>query len=222
MLPRQAVQVADPGARDGRDCLLCLGSRPRRSCLGVRMPGSRHSSRGRCRVIAGQVAVIGRLRQRAGQLGRGAAGDSPDSPGPPSSGSPYGKGREKPRDRPLRGKGKPAPGRQPGGPGTTMRLADNPGYRFWYPPAQCRGCGTGLDGEDVYAQRRHQVTGTGPAPGPGVTGHIAQPKRCPCRGEVTGGALPAHVRARASSGPEGHAQAANLASGNFVPAGRRG
>jgi transposase len=37
---------------------------------------------------------------------------------------------------------------------------------------------------------------------------------------VTEGGLPAGVRARASFGPEAHAQAANLTSGNYIPAGR--
>ena len=97
---------------------------------------------------------------------------------------------------------------------------DNPKYRFWYPPAECAGCGTGLAGEEVFAQRRHQVTDILPAPEPEVTEHVAQSKRCPCCGAVTEGGLPAGVRARASYGPEAHAQAANLTCGNYVPSGR--
>jgi transposase len=173
-----------------------------------------------CRVIADQAAVIGQLRDRVEQLERRAGKDSSNSSKPPSSDSPYEKDRKKPRDRSLRDKGKRRPGKQPGEPGSTMKLVDNPKYRFWYPPAQCRGCRTGLDSEDVYAQRRHQVTDIKPAPEPEVTEHVAQSKQCPCCGEVTEGTLPAHVRARASFGPEVHAQAANLTSGNFIPAGR--
>jgi transposase len=101
-----------------------------------------------------------------------------------------------------------------------MSLVDNPEYRFWYPPAECRACGTGLAGEDVFAQRRHQVTDIRPAPEPEVTEHVAQSKKCPCCGTVTEGALPPGVRARAAFGPETHAQAANLTCGNFVPSGR--
>jgi hypothetical protein len=37
---------------------------------------------------------------------------------------------------------------------------------------------------------------------------------------VSEGELPGHVRARASYGPEAHAQAANLACGHHVPVGR--
>jgi transposase len=161
-------------------------------------------------LIAGLSARVERLEKRL-------ARDSSSSSRPPSSDDPY---KKKPRDRSLREKGRRAPGKQPGEPGTTMKLVDNPDHRFWYPPAECRACGTGLAGEEVFASRRHQVTDIAPAPAPEVTEHVAQSKRCPCCGEVTEGELPAHVRARASFGPETHAQAANLTCGNYVPSGR--
>jgi transposase len=53
-----------------------------------------------------------------------------------------------------------------------------------------------------------------------VTQYVAQAKACPCRGKVSELVLPAHVRARASYGPEAHTQAAYLACGHFIPAGR--
>ena len=46
---------------------------------------------------------------------------------------------------------------------------------------------------------------------------MAQAKECPGCGTVTEGELPAHVRARASFGPEACAQAANLTCGHYVP-----
>ena len=138
---------------------------------------------------------------------------------PPSSDSPYEKGKKEPRDRSLREKGGCAPGKQPGEPGTTMKLVDSPKYRYCYPPAECRG-GTDLSGQEVFAQRRHQVTDIKPAPEPEVTEHVAQSKMCPCCGDVTEGPLPPGVRARASFGPETRAQAANLTCGNYVPSGR--
>ena len=46
---------------------------------------------------------------------------------------------------------------------------------------------------------------------------MAQAKECPCCGTVTEGELPAHVRARASFGPEASAQAANLVVGHHIP-----
>jgi transposase len=164
------------------------------------------------------VAENGRLAARVEALERQAGRDSSTSSKPPSSDSPYKK--KPPRSRSLREKGKRAPGKQPGEPGATMNLVDNPDHRFWYPPAACGGCGTGLAGEAVFASRRHQVTDIRPAPEPEVTEHVAQSKRCPCCGQVTEGALPPGIRARAVFGPEVHAQAANLACGNFVPSGR--
>ena len=177
------------------------------------------------RVIAGMTVQVrelaaegGRLAARVEALERRAGKDSSTSSRPPSSDSPYKK--KEPRDRSLRERGRRRPGKQPGEPGATMNLVDNPKYRFWYPPAECRECGTGLSGEEVFAQRRHQVTDILPAPEPEVTEHVAQSKLCRCCGTVTEGELPGGVRARASFGPEAHAQAANLTSGNYIPAGR--
>jgi transposase len=98
-----------------------------------------------------------------------------------------------------------------------MRLVDDPDERLWHPPAACRECGRGLAAEPVTAQRRHQVTDIAPAPAPKVTEHVAQAKQCPFCGTVTEGELPPHVRARASFGPETHAQAANLTCGHHIP-----
>lgn len=157
--------------------------------------------------LAGAYQVIAGLTARVEALERRAGKDSSTSSRPPSSDNPY---KKKPGDRSLREKGKRAPGKQPGEPGTTMRLVDDPDHRFWYPPAECRGCGTGLAGAPVFAQRRHQVTDILPAPAPEVTEHVAQSKMCPCCGTVSEGELPPGVRARASYGAETHAQAANL------------
>jgi transposase len=167
--------------------------------------------------LAEAYRLISELSARVEQLERRLARDSSSSSKPPSSDDPY---KKKPRDRSLREKGKRAPGKQPGEPGSTMKLVDNPKYRYWHPPAECAKCGTGLSGQEVFAQRRHQVTDIRPAPEPEVTEHVAQSKRCPCCGEVTEGSLPPGVRARASFGPEAHAQAANLTCGNYVPSGR--
>jgi transposase len=69
----------------------------------------------------------------------------------------------------------------------------------------------------VTAQRRHQVTDIEPPPEPKVTQYVAQAKECPGCGTVSVGELPAHVRARASIGPETCAQAANLTCGDYIP-----
>jgi transposase len=166
------------------------------------------------RLIGELTAQIERLSARVEQLERQARQDSSTSSRPPSSDSPY---KKKGSDRSLRERGKRRPGKQPGDPGMTMNLADDPDETIDCPPAACRGCGAGLAGAPVTAQRRHQVTDIEPAPGPKVIEYVAQAKECGGCGAVTAGELPAHVRARASYGPETCAQAANLVSGHHIP-----
>jgi transposase len=160
------------------------------------------------------AAQVGRLSARVEDLERQARRDSSTSSRPPSSDSPY---KKKGADRSLRERGKRRPGKQPGAPGTTMNLIDDPDEVVFCPPAVCCGCGAGLAGAPVTAQRRHQVTDIVPAPAPKVTEYVAQAKECGGCGTVTGGGLPAHVRARASFGPETCAQAANLTAGHHIP-----
>jgi transposase len=160
------------------------------------------------------TAQVERLSARVGQLERQARQDSSTSSRPPSSDSPY---KKKGGDRSLRERGKRRPGKQPGDPGMTMSLVDDPDERIECPPAACRGCGAGLAGAPVTAQRRHQVTDIEPAPAPRVIEYVAQARECAGCGVVTAGELPAHVRARASYGPETCAQAANLVSGHHIP-----
>jgi transposase len=166
------------------------------------------------RLIAELTAQAGRLSARVEDLERQAGRDSSTSSRPLSSDSPY---KKKGADRSLRERGKRRPGKQPGEPGTTMNLVDEPDERFEFPPAACCGCGAGLAGAPVLAQRRHQVTDIAPAPAPRVTEYVAQARQCPGCGTVTEGELPAHVRARASFGPETCAQAANLTAGHHIP-----
>jgi transposase len=167
--------------------------------------------------LAEAYRLIGRLQARVEDLERQARRDSSTSSRPPSSDSPY---RKKPRDRSLRERGKRRPGKQPGEPGTTMRLVDDPDERLEFSPACCQGCGAALAAVPVCDQRRHQVTDIVPAPPPRVTEYVAQAKACPCCGTVSEPVLPPHVRARASYGPEVHAQAANLTCGHHIPVGR--
>ena len=157
-----------------------------------------------------------RLAARVEQLERQAGKDSSTSSRPPSSDSPY-KKKKKSRDRSLRGRGQRRPGRQPGEPGSTMNLVDDPDETIACPPLACRGCGADLAGAPAAAQRRHQVTDIAPPPRPKTTGYLAQARVCAGCGATSTGELPAHVRARASYGPEACAQAANLVSGHHVP-----
>ena len=166
--------------------------------------------------LAEAYRLIAELSARVERLEKRLARDSSTSSRPPSSDSPY----EKRAAGPVAaGEGQAPPGKQPGEPGTTMSLVDNPKYRYWYPPAECRGCGTGLAGGEVFAQRRHQVTDISPRRNP----RSASMSRSRSGARAAGRsprALPPGVRARASFGPETHAQAANLTCGNYVPSRR--
>jgi transposase len=166
------------------------------------------------RVIGELTMHVERLSAQVEDLKRQVRRDSSTSSRPPSSDSPY---QKKGGDRSLRERGKRRPGKQPGSPGTTMCLVDDPDDRLEFPPAACCGCGAGLAGAPVTAQRRHQVTDIEPAPAPKVTEYVVQARECPGCGTVTAGELPAHVRARASFGPETCAQAANLTAGHYIP-----
>ena len=120
---------------------------------------------------AGRLAVQAeRLSSRAEELERQARKDSATSSRPPSSDSPY---RKKGGDRSLRERGKRRPGKQPGDPGSTMTLVDDPDDTVECPPAACCGCGADLASAPVTARRRHQVTDIEPAPAPKVTEYVA-------------------------------------------------
>jgi transposase len=123
-------------------------------------------------LLAGAYQLIGQLGARVERLERAAGKDSSASSRPPSSDSPY----KKPRDRSPRERGRRRPGKQPGEPGTTLMLADDPDERLEFGPAACRGCGAGLAGVPVVLERRHQVTDVAPPPRPRVTEYVAQAK----------------------------------------------
>jgi len=168
---------------------------------------------------AGRLAAqVERLSARVEELERQAGKDSSTSSRPPSSDSPY---KKKGSDRSLRQRGKRRPGKQPGEPGMTMSLVDDPDERISCPPLACRGCGADLAAAPVTAQRRHQVTDIEPASAPRVTEYVAHAKECAGCRAVTAGELPAYVRARASYGPETCAQAANLTVGHYISVYRR-
>jgi transposase len=98
-----------------------------------------------------------------------------------------------------------------------MSLVGDPDESISCPLGVCCGRGADLAGAPVMARRRYQVTDISPAPAPKITEYVAQAKQCAGCGTVTAGKLPAHVRARASYGPETCALAANLVSGHHIP-----
>ena len=120
--------------------------------------------------------------------------DSSTSSKPPSSDGPD----RRPRGGSSRKSSGRRPGKQPGDPGTALRLVEDPDERIGIPaPAAC-SCGTSLVEEPVAAVRRRQVHDLPPIPEPVVTEYAADVKCCPgCRANVTG-EFPAGVN---GSGP---------------------
>ena len=159
------------------------------------------------------TAQVEGLSARLGQLERQTGKDSSCSSRPPSSDSP----NKKNRDRSLRERGKRRPGKQPGEPRTTVKLIDDPGERFWYRPAACSGCGTDLAAWPVTARRRHQVTGIEPARrrrSPGTWRRLGNARAA---GRSPGASCRRRSGRGLATGPETHAQAANLTCGHHIP-----
>jgi len=163
---------------------------------------------------------VQQLSVRVEQLERQARRDSSNSSKPPSSDSVFTKQTSKQparkRDRSLRERTGRRPGKQPGDPGATMRLVDEPDERVACPPAVCSGCRRDLSDAPVSAQQRRQVTDIAPPPPPTTIEYLLHAKVCPDCGQTSVGDL-ADVRARAQYGVEVHAQAANLVCGQHLP-----
>jgi transposase len=163
-----------------------------------------------------QAEQLVTLAARVEELERQKGRDSGNSGKPPSSDSIYTK-KPAVRDRSQRERGRRNPGKQPGEPGTTMKLIDNPDVRIECPPAACDGCGAELVDVPVERVQRRQVTEAQPAPPPVTTEFVVQAKRCSCCGTISVGQAPPFASGRAQFGPETHAMAANLVCGHHIP-----
>jgi transposase len=160
-----------------------------------------------------------RLELRLAELERRLAMDSSDS-GTPSSKDRIG---AKERRRALRQESERERrkdrrrGGQPGHPGRGLARDPDPGERKDAdPPAQCRRCGTGLDGAAPAAPGWAQVVDTGVIRT--VTEYSLPGLECPCCGTVTVAGPPPGVHAGSVSyGPALNAAAVVLASYGNVP-----
>jgi transposase len=168
-------------------------------------------------VIAGQAETIAGQADRIAQLERRLGRDSSSSSKPPSSDSPFTKGS---RNRSLREKTGRRPGKQPGAPGRTLRLSDDPDETIDCAPAECGRCGRDLAGEPAVRTERRQRWDIAPPPPPYITGYRKITKVCPCCQAASAGQVPADVTSRVVYGPETRAHAANLVSGHHVPVSR--
>jgi transposase len=159
------------------------------------------------------LVQVGELTAQVQALVLRLGKDSANSSKPPSSDGP---GR-RPRGGSSRKRSGRKPGKQPGEPGTALRLVDEPDERIPIPaPATCR-CGCSLAERPVVGLRRRQVHDLPQIPAPVVTEYAAEVKTCPgCRGEVAG-EFPAGVNAPAQYGPEITTRVADVVIGHHVP-----
>src|SRR5512143_3028794 len=163
-------------------------------------------------LLARVTELEGLVAALQAQLGR----DSANSGTPPSSDSPFTK-RPAPKRSSRTRSGKPR-GKQPGAPGATLRLIDDPDDTITHTPPVCAGCGADLADAEVFGVCRHQVVDVAPPPPrPYVTEHRVQSRTCAGCGTVTEASAPAVASGRVQYGPGLKARAAWLTCAHFLP-----
>ncbi|HET9655173.1 MAG TPA: IS66 family transposase [Kineosporiaceae bacterium] len=162
-------------------------------------------------------ATVGALTERLdlleaenAELKRRLGQNSQNSSKPPSSDSPF----VKPAPRSLRRRSGRKPGGQPGHPGSTLELVDNPNERLRHEPGRCTGCGGDLSGAPQVGVERRQVVDLPPV-SVQVTEHQLIARRCGC-GTTTCGAAPDGVSAPVPYGPRITAIVLYLCVGQFL------
>jgi len=168
-------------------------------------------------LVVEQARVITELRERVAaleaenaELKRRLGMDSTNSSKPPSSDSPF----TKPAPKSLRRKSGRKPGGQPGHPGSTLALVDNPNERKRHEPGPCTGCGASLADAPEVGMERRQVFDLPPIT-VRVTEHQLIARRCAC-GATTCGAAPEGVTAPVQYGPRITAIILYLYVGQFL------
>lgn len=159
------------------------------------------------------LVQVGELTAQVQALVLKLSKDSATSSKPPSSDGPD----RRPRGGSSRTRSGRKPGKQPGAPGTALRLVEDPNERIGIPaPAAC-GCGTRLVEEPVVEVRRRQVHDLAPQPAPTVTEYAADVKCCPGCKKAAVGDFPTHVTAPTQYGPEITTRVADVVIGHHVP-----
>ena len=161
-------------------------------------------------MAVGQAEQIEQLKVEVADLRRQLDQNSQNSSKPPSSDSPF----AKPAPRSLRGKSARKPGGQPGHPGSTLALVDNPNKRQRHEPGPCTGCGANLADAPEVGMERRQVFDLPPVTVQ-VTEHQLIARRCSC-GATTRGTAPEGVTAPVSYGPRITAIILYLYVGQFL------
>jgi len=167
-------------------------------------------------LVRAQAQVIAALQARVAELERRLGADSSPSSTPPSQDSPY----RKPPRRSGRTRSKRRPGKQPGQPGQTMELVDDPDEVVTLDPTACTDCGADLAGAPVRGVQRRQVVDVPPPPPPWVTEYRIVSRVCPCCAGAATGLVPAGAPARVQYGPGVLARAGELTCAHYLPVAR--
>jgi transposase len=161
-------------------------------------------------LVVRQAERIEQLEAEVADLRRQLGQNSRNSSKPPSSDSPF----IKPAPKSLRGRSGRKPGGQPGHPGSTLALVDNPNKRERHEPGPCTGCGADLSNASEVGMERRQVFDLPPLT-VRVTEHQLIARRCRC-GATTCGAAPQGVRSPVQYGPRITAIILYLYVGQFL------
>jgi transposase len=163
-------------------------------------------------LVVEQARMIEQLTARVAELERRLGRNSRNSSQPPSADGPA-----VPPRRSRRGSGR-RPGKQPGSPGSTLALVDDPDEVLEHVPGCCRGCGADLAGGEPLGVVRRQVHDIPPVR-PVITEHRLHRRRCGC-GQVTLAEAPAGVAGPTQYGPRLRALAVYLLVFQHVPVAR--
>ena len=155
---------------------------------------------------------VANLTTRIEQLEVRLSKDSHNSHQPPASDGPA----KRPRPRSLRKRSGKQSGGQPGHPGVTRCLVDDPDVVVAHVPAVCAECGAGLETAPEIRRERRQVIEI-PQPRPEVTEHQAAHKACPVCQTVTAGTFPPEVSQPVQYGPRTKAVALYFQTYQLLP-----
>ncbi len=162
-----------------------------------------------------QAALIERLEARIVDLERQLGRNSGNSSLPPSRDDSEARAARAARRQAKRERGKRAPGKQPGDPGSHLSRVDDPDRTLRCKPGSCRECGADLGGAEVIGTESRQVFDL-PGRRREVTEHVAERRRCAC-GCETAAAFPAEATAPACWGPRVRAYALYLMNRQLIP-----
>ena len=161
-------------------------------------------------MVVRQAGQIEQLTAEVAELRRQLGQNSRNSSRPPSSDSPF----VKPAPKSLRRQSGRKPGGQPGHPGSTLALVDDPNLRVRHEPGPCGGCGANLANAAEVGVERRQVFDLPPIT-VRVTEHQLIARRCAC-GATTSGGAPEGVTAPVQYGPQVTAIIIYLYAGQFL------